>query len=179
MPSQSWIEATWVTTADGSALASSTSEALLFPDIPVFANTFLYRKVLGISCWGRISNIVTAVPTITFRLRWGGLASGVIIAYNTITCSATAFTNSQWRLYAELFCRADGATGSVMCQGTVDMVNATTLGPQFIGSAGANTPAAVTIDTSVDKLLSITAQWSASSSSNSIQGISCAYSSLN
>jgi hypothetical protein len=179
MSRQFWSEAVAWATVDGTAVANSTTEAIIFPNITVAGGYMADGRLLRSTLMGRWSNVVTAVPTLTFRNRWGGVAGTVLSASPAIVTPATATTNAIWEMQSLLQTRANGATGSIFCMGKASMFEdaAATFGTvgnygvvQPMGSAGAATPAAVTVDLSVDQALSDTAQWSAASASNTMTG---------
>lgn len=188
MSRQYWSELIAWATADGVAVANTTTEAILFPDVTIPANYMADGRVLRMTAKGRWSNVVTAVPTLTFAIRWGGVAGVLLATSPAIVTPAAATTNAIWTLEAELQVRANGATGSIFCVGSVTMFEdaAATFGTvtnygvvQPLGSAGAATPAAVTVDLSADKALSLTADWSAANASNTVQGHNYFLESLN
>jgi hypothetical protein len=176
---QFWSETLAWATADGTAFNTTTTETIIFPNIVIPANYMQDGRVLRLKVYGRYSNVVTSVPTITFRVRWGGVSGTVICASPAIVTSATAMTNALWSMEVLIQVRTNGATGTVFAMGDVRMNTGTA--PTFgtvtnygvaalMGSAGATTPAAVTVDLTADTALSITGQWSASNASNNIQG---------
>jgi len=179
MSRQSWEELLFWTTTDGTAVANTTTEGILFPNNTIPAGFMQDGRVLKVTASGRYSNVVTAVPTLVFAIRWGGVGGTVLCQSPAIVTSATAMTNAQWKMEAILQTRSNGATGTIFAQGHVMMGTNTT--PTFgtvtnygvvalMGSAGVSTPAAVTVDLTVDTALSITADWSAANASNSITG---------
>lgn len=179
MSRQFWSELLAWATADGTAVANSATEAIAFPDVTIPANYLQDGRVLKISAWGRWSNVVTAVPTLIFALRWGGVAGTIIAQTPAVVTPATAVTNGIWRIFATIQTRLNGAAGSVFS--IIDLVLTNGLVPTFGtvanyglatlgGSAGAATPAAVTVDLSIDKALSLTAKWSAANAANTLTG---------
>ena len=179
MSRQYWEELIAWATADGVAVANSTAEAVLFPSPTIPANYMADGRVLRITASGRWSNVVTAVPTLTFRVLWGGLGGVILAASGAITTPATATTNAIWFLQVLLQTRLNGATGTIYAIGHVTMGEdaAPTFGTVtnyglvcLMGSAGVAVPAAATVDLTADKALALTAQWSAASASNTIQG---------
>lgn len=179
MSRQFWSETIAWATADGVAVANSIVETILFPNITIPANYLQDGRSLRLTVYGRFSNVVTAVPTLTFRARWGGVAGTVIAASGTMVTSAVAMTNAMWKMEILIQVRANGSAGSVFAVGNVELGTGTapTSGTvtnygmeSLMGSAGVATPAAVTVDLTADTALSLTVQWSAASASNSIQG---------
>lgn len=160
---------------DFTAVGNTATETVLCDDLTIFGTNRQMQPSMALSydLRGRISNVVTAAPTIRFRVRWGGVAGLVLADSGAIACSASAFTNAQWAIYGSLIIRAfgSGTSGSIMCQGEVFASNFGTLASILMGSAGVLTPAVVGVDTTVDKALSFTAQWGTANASNTIQCI--------
>jgi len=179
MSRQYWCEPiNWVV-ADGTAVANTTTETILFPDYTVPGNYFFDGRFLILEARGRWSNVVTAVPTITFALRWGGVAGTIMAQSGAIVTPATATTNAMWALRLVIQCRVNGATGTLFTMGDVTLFEdaAPTFGTVTnygvvspMGSAGVATPAAVTLDLTAAANLSLTADWSAANAANTIQG---------
>lgn len=188
MSRQYWAEMIAWATADGAAVGNTTTEAIIMPDVTIPANYMNDGRQLRATMTGRWSNVVTSTPTLTFACRWGGV-SGVLLATSAaIVTPATATTNALWTLEALLQTRSNGATGTIfatirvtMCEdaaptfGTVTNYGVVTMG----GSAGAATPAAVTVDLTTDKALSFTVDWSAANASNTATGHQYALDSMN
>ena len=178
MSRQFWSETLAWATADGTPVTNVT-EAIVFPNIVIPANMMQDGRVLRLTAYGRYGNVTAAVPTVTWRVRWGGVAGTVIAASAAIVCSATAMTAALWKIELLIQVRANGATGSVFAVGEVQMTTNTapTFGtvtnygvPSMMASAGLATPAAVTVDLTADTALSLTAQWSANNASNTLTG---------
>lgn len=176
---QYWSELIAWATADGTAVANTTTEAIVFPNVTIPANYMQDGRALTLVASGRWSNVVTAVPTLTFALRWGGVAGTIFCQSGAITTPATATTNAIWRLQVEIQTRSNGATGTLFAIGHVTLFE--DAAPVFgtvtnygvdspMGSAGVATPAAVTLDLSADTALSLTADWSAANGSNTMTG---------
>lgn len=179
MSRQFWSETLAWATADGTAVANTVTETILFPNVVIPANYMQDGRAVRLVLYGRYGNVVTAVPTITFRARWGGVAGTVISASGAIVTSAVAMTAALWRIEILIQTRANGATGTLFTMGEVLMT--TNTAPTFgtvtnygvgslMGSAGLATPAAVTVDLTADTALAVTAQWSAANASNTITG---------
>jgi hypothetical protein len=154
--------------ADGAQILNSASEALMCPDFGFGGNDnrIFQGAYFNIRASGDVSNVVTTPGTLTFRLRWGGLAGTLLAASQAITLDITARANFSYILDIDLAIRSIGSAGSMFAQGFV-LLNDTAVGaaaaPQYytMGSAGANVPAAVgSLDTTTAKLLSLTAQFS-------------------
>lgn len=183
MSRQMWQEALFWATADGAAVANTTTETIIFPDVTIPANYMADGRMLDLAAYGRFST--TATPTIRFRLRWGGVAGTVLWDSGTITTATV--TAATFGLGLLVQTRANGSSGSLFVMGhaivgsaAAPSVGSATGAPAFgiFGSAGDDTPAAVTADLTADKALSLTAQWSAASASNTLtghlyRGVSC------
>jgi hypothetical protein len=176
---QFWAETLAWATADGAAVANTTTEAIIFPNITIPANYMADGRVLRETLMGRWSNVVTAVPTLIFATRWGGVTGTLLAQSGAITTPATATTNAMWDMHMILQTRSNGATGSIFAIGSVTMGEdaAPTFGTvtnygvkSFMGSAGVATPAPVTVDLTADTALSDTADWSAANAANTMQG---------
>jgi hypothetical protein len=171
---QGWTEPLHVLTADGTQISNSTSETIVCPDFNIPAYYLSAGRTFRLWAWGVMSNVITTPGTLTMRVRWGGVAGTTLLASAAQGLDTTARTNSLWLLQAMLVCRSDGSTGT-MCSGGIFFGNvlsttAANLLPALLGQAGnplaGGTAAAnsVAIDTTTAKLLSITGQFSVSTS---------------
>jgi len=168
MSRQFWNEALFWATADGTAVANTTTETIIFPDVTIPANYMNDGRVLRLRAFGKLSTTVT--PTIIFAIRWGGVAGTLLATTEAITCASGA-VNTAWSIEALIQTRVNGSAGSLFVMGDA-MVNltASTQTSGVFGVSGFDAPAAVTADLSTDKALSITADWSAASASNTLTG---------
>lgn len=176
MSRQSWSELVAWATADGTAIASTTTETIIFPNITLPGNLLADGRVLRLKAYGRHGT--TGTPTLTFALRWGGVSGTILAQSGAITCGS-GVTAAPWELELMLVVRANGSSGSVFVMGHVicwdDAVGSTgsaTNAPCIAAmtSAGAATPAAVTVDLTAETALALTADWSANSASNTLTG---------
>lgn len=176
MSRQYWQETLWWQTVDGTAVANSTSEAIVFPNQTVPASYLQDGRALRVTSMGRYSS--TATPTIRFRLRMGGVAGTVIWDSGTITVGS-GVTAAMWKIVVHIQGRSNGASGTVFAMGEciIGAALAPTVGSAtgaaalgVFGSAGDDTPAAVSFDLTADQALSLTVQWSAASASNTATG---------
>jgi len=183
MSRQFWVEALAWATASGTAIASSTTETIIYSNITVPANYMQDGRVLRLWVFGGYGT--TGTPTMTFSIRWGGVSGTVLSKTAAITLTSGvgsgATMTAAWELMALLQIRANGASGSVYTMGAVTLHTSTapTAGtvtnyglkaPLVSGSTGGTTPAAVTADLSADTALAITATWGTNDAANSIQG---------
>lgn len=169
---QAFLEPLDVTIADGTQISNSTTETIVCPDFSIPAFYMGPYKCLYIWAFGVNSNVVTTPGTLILRVRWGGVAGTVLLASAAQGLDTTARTNALWALEAYLICRTAGATGTFMNGGMMQNINllsstAANLLPAMLGSAGAplaSGNAAVTVDTTAAKLLSVTGQFSVATS---------------
>lgn len=175
MSRQSWQEAIFWATADGTAIANSVTEAIVFPNVTIPANYMADGRALRLTAAGRLST--TATPTVRFRLRWGGVSGTVLWDSGTITCATV--TAALWWLQLLMQVRANGSAGTLFVTGpamvgsaAAPTVASATGAPAvgMFGSAGDDTPAAVTVDLTADAALSLTAQWGTANASNTLTG---------
>lgn len=175
MSRQFWSETLAWSTASGTAIATSTTETILVPNVTVPANYLQDGRALRLYLTGGYGT--TATPTLQFRIRWGGVSGTVIAAGGAITTPSGAGTGASmtalWTLKAIIQVRSNGSSGSLFTQGeTILYTTGTAAGldyPIASGSTGGTTPVAVTADLTADTALSITAQWGTSNAANSIQ----------
>jgi len=179
MSRQYWTELLFWATADGAAVANTAVETIIFPNITIPANYMQDGRALRITAYGRWSNVVTAVPTMTFRGRWGGVGGTVLAASGAFITPATATTNAMWSVELILQTRSNGSAGTIFAMGQAGMFEdaAATFGTVLnygvinpMGSAGVATPAAVTVDLTADTAFALTATWSAANASNTLTG---------
>lgn len=175
MSRQFWSEALAWATADGTAVANTTTETIVFPNITIPANYMQDGRILRLTAYGRLST--TGTPTIRFRVRWGGVSGTLLWDSGTITTATV--TAALWKTELLIQTRTNGATGTLFAIGdqvigsaAAPTVGSATGAPAFgiYGSAGDDTPAAVTVDLTADTALSITTTWSAASASNTETG---------
>lgn len=166
-----------VDVADGAQILNTTTETIMAPDFTFGAgDPRLYQgAAFEIECWFDISNVVTTPGTVTFRVRWGGVAGTVLANSGAISMDTTARANFSGRLRATLVVRSIGSAGSMFCMGLVNLGNVPAgaagdpQGAYFMGSAGENVPAVVgSLDTTTAKALSVTAQFSVSTATTQL-----------
>jgi hypothetical protein len=169
MGANNWVETLDSITTDGTQISNTVSETIVCPDFSIPAYYMVPGRTLRILAYGVMSNVVTTPGTLTMRVRWGGVAGTVLLASAAQNLDTTARTNSAWMMEAWVACRTAGASGTFMSggifMGNVLSSTASNLLPALLGSAGnplASANAAVTVDTTTAKLLSVTAQFSVS-----------------
>ena len=162
--------------ADGAQHAASTTETIICPnfsfaayDERIFQGACL-RLTLGFD----VSNVVTTPGTITFAIRWGGVAGTVLAQTSAIQMDTTARANFSGLMQAWIVWRSVGSAGSAFTQGVVHLNNvadAAAAAPQYftMGSAGANVPAVVgSLDTTTAKDLAVSADFSVNTAGTQI-----------
>lgn len=184
MSRQFWSETLAWATASGTAVANTTTETILFPNITIPANYLQDGRCLRITAYGAYGT--TSTPTLQFKLRWGGVGGTVIAATGAFTTTSAvgggASMLAMWSLRALIQVRSNGSSGTVMTNGDVITYTDTPLTagtvtnygqPSAIasGSTGGDTPVAVTVDLTADTALSLTVTWGTANSANSIQGL--------
>lgn len=182
MPRQAYYAPLVADIADGVQILNSTTETILFPDYQFAANdpAIEVGSVLNIICYFDASFVITTPGTLTMRVRWGGVGGVVLAATGAYAPDPTAaLANRSGKLECGIWVRGIGTAGSMFAMGTwtlndYDDASATTLQGNLamgaFGSAGANTPAAVAVDTTIAKALSVTAQFSVATATTQITG---------
>lgn len=157
MSRQSWPEVIAVY-PQGSTLTAA-AEALLVSDVVIPAGYMVPGRVLKISLTGKASNAVTTPGTLTIKVRWGGISGTVLVTSAALTQNTAAQTDKTWMLDVYVACITVGTSGSFLTWGTMRRGNCA------VGAVGDITPdmlpadslAAVTVDTTTEKNLSVTA----------------------
>jgi hypothetical protein len=166
-----WEEMIYNPNASGTAITAA-AETILVPDFSIPASYMSVGKTLKYTIMGQQSTAITTPGTITFRMRWGGVGGVSLAATGAFAPDPTAAaTNLTWMIEWFMQCRAVGATGSILAWARVewsdyDDASATTLqGNLNMRMAPVSAPAPVTVDTTIDKLLSPTYQSSVTTGS--------------
>lgn len=177
MARQFWQETISYTTSDGTAVANTTTETIIFPNVTIPANYMQDGRVLRLRAFGKLST--TGTPTITFAVRWGGVAGTLLATTEAITCASGA-ANTGWSLEVLIQTRSNGSSGTLLVMGdAVVNLTASTHTSGTFGVSGFDAPAAVSVDLTADTALSLTADWSAASASNTLTGMIYSIESLN
>ncbi len=168
MPNQEWGELLKPVLFYDETALTAAAEGLLFADKTIPGGYFVERRMVSMVARFKYSNVVTTPGSITFRIRWGGLAGTILAQTSAIALSTTAQTSVMGVMQATIVCRSTdkgaGGTGSLLCMGDVSLaaqLAASNNQTNFMGSAGGasgNVPAAVTVNLQNDTLLSITYQ---------------------
>lgn len=149
-------------------LSNSTTETVLHT-FTIAGSDASVGSVYSIRATGTM-DWTTGSPTVTFRVRLGGV-SGATIASCTVACTSSASTSGPaWNVEGDIVCITTGSSGT--WRGSIKAL----AGIQSGGFGAAANPAtagapssAVTQTTTSTNDLVITAQWSAASASNTIR----------
>jgi hypothetical protein len=133
------------------------------PQIVLPANQLDNGMVMRLTAFGVFSTTVT--PTLLLGFYYGGVA-GTALAASAATATASGVTNVPFRMEWEGRVRTTGTGGTIFGQGYLDLgltVATVTHSPLPVTAL-----AAVTIDTTTAKALTVGAQWGTSSASNTL-----------
>lgn len=182
MSLQTWMESVVTQSADGAALANSTTPTSILHATGIWtlpAGFFSYvGKTIRIKASGRISTVVTTPGTLTLDVRLGTIASPIVVFNGgAMNLNTTAQTNATWDFEAELACRSLGSGTAATILGTAKFASRALIGSAAVaaGYAGAallpdTAPAAGTgFDSTITNVLNFFATWSVANASNSIQ----------
>src|ERR1051326_2351080 len=86
MSRQYWSETVNWAVASGTAVANTTTETILFPNVTIPANYLQDGRCLRLRAFGAYGT--TATPTLTFSLRWGGVSGTVISKSTAVTLTS-------------------------------------------------------------------------------------------
>lgn len=176
MRNQWFAPLAWVIT-DGTAVANTTTETIIFPNVNIAANYMHGERCLHLRASGKLST--TGTPTITFAIRWGGVA-GTLLANSEPITNGSGVTNVAWWLEADIQTRSNGSTGTLLVMGSVSVhTAAATVVVSALTVSGHDAPAAVSVDLTAATDLSLTADWSAASASNTLTGMMYRLDSIN
>lgn len=148
------------TVPSGNTVASSTSEVAFSSSYTIPAGTLAVGNVIRVKMYGVYGTTILA-PTLEGKVKLGGV---LLLDTGALTCIAN-LTNAGWSAEALIVVTAIGASGSVEAQGYAEFATAATTG---LSVNIDNTAVIGSIDTTGSLALTATAQWSASSSANTI-----------
>lgn len=152
---------------DGAAFANSTTltDISPLPANKAGANFFEVGTEFELYAEGHFSN--TGTPTLLLGFYLGGVA-GVALAASAAITTVTAATSWPWQLRWRGTVRAIGTAGSVQGQGALYMPASLTQFQAPYAIPATLAARTVAIDTSVEKTITVGAQWSAASASNTV-----------
>lgn len=177
MSRQFWSECLAWSTADGTAVANTTTETILMPNVIIPANFMQDGRLLEGKMMGKLST--TGTPTMTWAIRYGDV-SGTLLATSEAITMGSGVTTVNWELNFTIQTRSNGATGSLFTSGNLMVHTAAgTVLSNVLSVSGYDAPAAVTVNLTTDWALAVTGDWSAASASNTITAMHYHLSALN
>lgn len=147
----------------GAALTASATLTDISP-IPQFltTNPLPRGKRIRVTAKG-IFSTTTGTNNLTLGVYYGGIA-GTLLAGMSAVAMTASLTNLLWQIEYEGIIRSIGTSGSIWGAGDIDYSTSATAATHVpIPSSAVQT--AVTIDTTVQKAITIGAMWSAASNS--------------
>jgi hypothetical protein len=184
---QYWMECIAWSTASGTAVASSTTETILFPNVTIPANYMADGRRLRVRLQGKYSTLGSGTVTHVYTVRWGGVAGTILTKTGTVTL-LISMTNALFDLDFTIQTQLNGATGQLLADGlarvfggTAPTIGSATGAPAIapLTNGGQTVPAAATVDLTADTALSVTITHGANSASNTATGIDYALESMN
>ena len=179
MSRQYWEELLAWAVADGTPIATSVTETIIFPNITIPANYMADGRTLHIVVIGKYSTLGSGTVSHVYRVRWGGVAGTVICITGTVTL-LVSMTNALFYFEAWITVRSNGSSGTLMGNGiamafggTAPTIGSATGAPAVapMTAGGQTVPAVATVDLTADTALAVTLQHGASSGSNTATGI--------
>jgi hypothetical protein len=182
MSANGWVETLIASQIDGTALANSAAAASIIPPAARFtlpANFFSYiGKSIRIKAFGRISNIVTTPGTLTLDVRFGTVASPIVVLNGgAMQLNAVAKTNVTWWLECLLTARSIGNGVLATMMGAGEWTSESVVGsplPSVGGSGTLNMPASAPavgtgFDSTTTNVVDLFGTFSIANAGNSIQ----------
>lgn len=187
MSRQYWSELISWATASGTAVASTTTETIMFPNVTIPANYMQDGRTIRLIVIGQYSELGSGTVSIIYQVRWGGVAGTTICKTGTIT---TLISAAAWLYQFEVWIttRSNGSAGTLMGNGIAHVFGGTaptlasTTGLSGIApmtAGGQITPAVATVDLTVDTALSVTVTHGSNSASDTSTGLQYTIESLN
>lgn len=185
MSRQFWCETVFAGVNSGTAVANTTTETIIFPNVTIPANYMQDGRCLRLRVFGQYST--TGTPTLIFSVRWGGVA-GTLLCKTAACTTPSGVTAAMFDLDVLLQTRSNGSSGTIMANGVARVFAAvagtvaSATGEGLVtpmSNGGVVTPAAATVDLTNDTALSVTATWSAASASNTLTGLNYTIEALN
>jgi hypothetical protein len=187
MSRQYWMECIAWATADGTAIASSTTETILFPNVTIPANYMQDGRGLRIRAAGKYSTLGSGTVSHVYTLRWGGVSGTILTKTGTITL-LISMTNAYFDIEIMLQTRSNGSAGTILADGlarafggTAPTIGSATGAPAIapMTNGGQTVPAAVAVDLTADVALSLTLTHGANNAANTATGQHYTLESLN
>lgn len=179
MSRQYWQELIAWAVANGTAIASSTTETILFPNVTIPANYMADGRTLHIVVLGQFSTLGSGTVSHVYQIRWGGVAGTTICKTGTVTL-LISLTTCLFYFEAWITTRSNGSAGTVMGNGvamafggTAPTIGSATGAPAIapMTAGGQTVPAVATLDLTADTALAVTLLHGANSASNTATGL--------
>lgn len=179
MTRQYFAEQLYWATSSGTAVANTTTETVLFPNVTIPSNYMQDGRTVAIRANGQHSTLGSGTVTLLFTLRWGGV-SGIVICKTAAITQVISLTAAYWDLDLELQVRSNGSSGTMIAGGrglvfgaTAPTIGSATGAPAVapFTAGGQITPATAQLDFTTDTALSLTVTHGAASASNTVTGL--------
>ena len=159
VPNGSGLSYENITIPAGNTVANTVTKTAFTSSYTIPANTLQVGTVLRIGVFGMYGTSVVA-PSIISTVNLNGtdyLTTGSITAVANTTAAG-------WNGYALMTVTAIGVTGTIECQGFLNFATAATTSL----SVSLTNSSAQTIDTTINQVLTLSAQWSAAAAANTV-----------
>jgi hypothetical protein len=164
--------------ADAVTLSASVTETVISSDslFTLSPNFFAAPgKQVWFRCMGKVSNVVTTPGTITFRLRYGGIAGTILANSGAIAFNSVAATDNMWYVETWLEALATGPSATaltLLTYGECWLANTAGAAADIRNSSmppgGTALANVASLDGTTGKALSLTAQFSVSTAGTAI-----------
>jgi hypothetical protein len=192
MSIQGWAETLISSQIDSTALTNTVTPTSILPPAARFtlpANFFsAIGKTMRIKAFGRVSNIVTTPGTLTLDVRFGTIATPIVVFNGgAMQLNAVAKTNVTWYLEALLTCRSIGNGTLATMIGAAQWTSEAVVGSPLPAAGGAgcfNLPASAPavgtgFDSTTTNVVDLFGTFSIANAGNSIQTHGYALEALN
>jgi len=157
-------------TAAGAAFNTFTTKKSVDPlPIPVIPGGKLRAgSKIHLKAWGEYSSLTGASLTVGFWFGTRALAITGDLALSSVITTGTTPTNWPWWMEWDGLCTAVGTTGTLVGQGQLQLGSALTTFNAEVPIPITQALRTVTIDTTIERAVGVSATWGASSGSNQI-----------
>lgn len=185
---QSWVECIFASAVDGTAIASSTTETIIFPNVTIPGNYMENGRALKVTVAGKFGTHSSGTVTHVFKIRYNSTSGATLATTGTVTL-VISLTNARFEFEVDLVTRTNGTSGAILADGraicyggTAPTIGSATgapaVAPMTVG--GQTGPAnSAAVDLTVDWPLVITATHGANQAANTLTGMHYTLESLN
>jgi hypothetical protein len=151
------LVSTNITVPGGNTIASTAAETAFNTTTVLPANYCQPGRVIRLTASGVWGN--TGSPSILMKIKFGS----TLLAQSSNASAGTGVSNQAWRLEFQITCTTTGVSGTNESHGVIFWFNSATSSADWslVGNS-------TTFDTTAAQTLQMTAQWNASSASNTI-----------